>query len=219
MIIKNTKTNWSYILIVFIFAVIAGGVALLSQQIWLPEELAILKLPVMQKATAKPKPKPITLPTEINQNFLAQVNECFIPTAKIYGYTLRITSGFRDIDEQDVIYDLGRTEEGHIVSWSEPGKSIHNYGYAVDVVDRWRGYDINWERLAKIGEFCGLAQIDDAHFEYRGGLITDQFIAGAKPMALLTLPCDIMSERSKANQPLTLKDLQSCGAPNFWNSI
>jgi peptidoglycan L-alanyl-D-glutamate endopeptidase CwlK len=120
------------------------------------------------------------------------------------------------LEEQDVIYDSGRTENGHIVSWATPGKSIHNYGFAVDVVDRWRGYYINWKRLAKIGEFCGLEQVDDAHFEHRGGLATEQFSAGERPSPRL-LPCDIMSERAKANQSLTLADLQGCQAPDFLN--
>jgi len=142
------------------------------------------------------------------------LRKAVIPIAAVYGYTLRITDGFRSMDEQATIYDSGRTVDGHIVSWATPGKSLHNYGYAVDVVDRWRGYYINWIRLGKIGAYCGLQQADDAHFEYRDGLATDQFAAGMRP-SLLTLPCAIMDERAKANQKLTPQDLQECGAPSF----
>ena len=40
------------------------------------------------------------LPTAINPNFLTQVDDCFIPTAAVYGYTLRIVSGFRSMAQQ-----------------------------------------------------------------------------------------------------------------------
>jgi len=154
------------------------------------------------------------MPTEIHTNFLRQVEECFIPVASAYGYTLRITSGFRTVEEQEELYEQGRTVDGHIVSWAPSGKSIHNYGYAVDVVDRWRGYSINWKKLAKIGEYCRLAQVDDPHFEYRGGLTTEQFEAGMRPEPL-ELPCALMHERVVAGKPLTRKDLQNCSAPVF----
>ncbi len=203
MFIAKGKTNWLYILIVFILAIfVISGILFLNKE-WLPKELAAI--------TAE---EPVPLPTGINQNFLTQVNECFIPTAAVYGYTLRITSGFRSITDQEQTFSQGRTENGHIVTWSEPGKSLHNYGFAVDVVDRWRGYDIDWKKLGKIAAFCGLEQVDDPHFEYRAGLTTADFAAGMRPPPL-TLPCAIMDERAKSNQPLTLDDLKSCNAPKF----
>jgi hypothetical protein len=158
--------------------------------------------------------EPIPMPKEINTNFLNQVNECFIPATAAYGYTLRITSGFRSIAEQDQAFNQGRTENGHIVTWAESGKSLHNYGFAVDVVDRWRGYNINWKRLGKIGVFCGLEQVDDPHFEHRSGLATADFAVGMRPPPM-TIPCSVMGERAKAGQPLTLEDLRGCGAPSF----
>jgi len=160
---------------------------------------------------------PAPLPTDIDPNFLTQVNECFIPTAAVYGYTLRISDGFRTVAEQDQLYNQGRTVNGHIVTEAPGGRSIHNFGFAVDVVDRWREYDINWEKLAKIGAYCGLEPGDEgdiSHFEHRNGLTTADFAAGKRP-APLTLPCAIMDERAKAGQPLTLKDLQNCSAPKF----
>lgn len=203
MFVTKGKTNWSYILIIFISAiVVVGGILFLNQE-WLPRELAAA---IIQK--------PIPIPTAIDPNFLKQVNECFIPAAAVYGYTLRITSGFRSPTEQEQIFSQGRTEDGHIVTWSEPGKSLHNYGFAVDVVDRWRGYNIDWKKLGKIGAFCGLEQVDDPHFEYRNGLTTADFADGMRPPPL-KLPCAIMDERATTNQPLTLKDLKDCGAPNF----
>jgi len=159
----------------------------------------------------------VPLPTEINANFINQVDKCFIPVASLYNYTLRIASGFRSVEEQNEIYRQGRLVNGHIVTEAEGGKSIHNFGYAVDIVDRWREYDINFDKLGKIAQYCGLEQGDEgdlAHFELRHGLTTDQFKGGLRPL-LLTLPCGVMSERDDAGQKLTLKDLQNCGAPKF----
>jgi hypothetical protein len=158
--------------------------------------------------------EPVPLPTENDKNFITQVDSCFIPVAAIYGYTLRITSDFRSMAEQDELFNQGRTVDGHIVSWAPSGRSLHNFGFAVDVVDRWRGFNVNWKRLQKIGEYCGLEQADDPHFEHRKGLTTDQFLAGMRPPPL-TLPCEVMSERSTSTQPLALKDLKNCGAPSF----
>lgn len=83
-------------------------------------------------------------------------------------------------------------------------------------MDRWRGYNIDFNKLAKIAVYCGLEQVDPPHFEHRAGLTTDQFEAGMRPPPLI-LPCAIMDERAKANQKLTLKDLENnnCGLPKF----
>jgi peptidoglycan L-alanyl-D-glutamate endopeptidase CwlK len=163
------------------------------------------------------KSSTVPVPTGMNPNFLNQVNECFIPTAAVYGYTLRITSGFRSMTEQAQIYDDGRNGSGTIISEAPPGHSLHNYGYAVDIVDRWKGYDIDWTKLIAIANYCHLENGgpgDLPHFEYRGGLTTDDFAAGLRPPPL-TLPCPLMATRASENQPLTLADLKSCNAPDF----
>jgi hypothetical protein len=157
------------------------------------------------------------MPTAIDPNFITQVNECFIPVASLYGYDLRITSGFRNLAEQDQAYQQGRTVDGHIITEAPAGKSIHNYGFAVDVVDRQNGYDIDWAKLGKIGSYCGLEQGPDGdfpHFEHRGGLTTADFAAGLRPSPL-TLPCIIMDILAKTNKPLTLSGLKACGTPKF----
>lgn len=161
--------------------------------------------------------KPITLPTAMDPNFLTQINECFIPVAAAYGYDLRITAGFRSIAQQNQLYQEGRTINGHIITEASAGRSIHNYGFAVDVVDRYRGYNINWNRLINIGTYCGLESGgpgDLPHFEHRAGLTTADFAAGMRPSPL-TLSCAIMDERVAENKPLTLQDLKICNAPKF----
>ncbi len=159
----------------------------------------------------------VPMPTGMDPNFLEQVDECFIPTAAAYGYALRVTSGFRSMTEQAQVYDDGRDGSGTIVSEAPPGHSLHNYGYAVDIVDRWRGYDIDWTKLIAIGAYCHLengGSGDLPHFEYGGGLTTDDFAAGLRP-PLLALPCPLMATRAAESQPLTLADLKSCNAPDF----
>jgi len=167
------------------------------------------------RATYAVKAAPI--PTGLDPNFITQVDECFIPTAAVYGYTLRITSGFRSIAEQQQIYDQGRLEDGTVVTEAPPGHSLHNYGFAVDIVDRYKGYNIDWPQLIAIGAYCGLGNGgvgDYPHFEYRGGLDTDQFAAGMRP-APLSLPCPTMAARAASGTPLTAQDLNACGAPGF----
>lgn len=177
--------------------------------------MVIGKLSIFEIESATPTP-PIAVPPAIDRNFSDQVDQCFIPTAAVYGYTLRVSSGWRSLAEQGLIYQSGRIIDGHIVSEASAGRSIHNYGYAVDITDRWRGYNINWPRLVAIGAYCGLEHDDNdlPHFEYRGGLSTDDFILGRRP-APLTLPCPAMAERASASEALMLKDLRSCGAPDF----
>lgn len=209
MLFKAEKIDWRIGLVVFLFAAVFGLVFALQPRAKRDDLLAQIS-----GALSTPAPTPRPMPTEINANFLAQVTDCFIPVASVYGYTLRITSGFRSIGEQNQLYEQGRTVDGHIVSWASEGKSIHNYGFAVDVVDRWRGYNIDWKKIAKIGAYCGLAQVDDPHFEYRGGLSTEDFIEGKTPPPL-ALPCSIMGDRAGAGKPLTAEDLKKCGAPKF----
>lgn len=48
------------------------------------------------------------------------------------GIIIRVVQGFRTFEEQQAIYDQGRTKPGKIVTWSPPGSSYHNYGLAAD---------------------------------------------------------------------------------------
>jgi peptidoglycan LD-endopeptidase CwlK len=168
-------------------------------------------------SVSTPTPSPIPMPTEIDFNFLSQVEKCLIPVADAYGYDLRISSAFRSADEQDQLYQQGRTVDGHIVTDVEPGRSAHNYGLAVDVVDRWKNYDINWDQIGKMAAYCNLEQGDEGdqpHITHRKGLTMDDLRTGKRP-PLLLLPCAIMDERAASQKPLTLTDLKNCGAPKF----
>lgn len=200
------KNNQLYNLVLLLFTVSIGGIVLFLNPVLSDKGLASLGSYFVKDTTPAP--------VGIDLNFFKQVDECFFPIASLNGYTLRISSSFRTETDQDQLFSQGRTVNGHIVTWAEPGKSLHNYGFAIDVVDRWRGYDINWKKLAKIGIFCGLEQVDDPHFEHRAGLSTADFASGLRPVPL-TLPCAVMDERAEASQPLTAEDLKNCNVPKF----
>ena len=61
--------------------------------------------------------------------------------------TLRVTDGYRSIEEQDRIYAQGRTTPGKIVSNAKGGTSYHNYGLAIDVVIMEDG-KTRWEKVS-----------------------------------------------------------------------
>jgi len=46
---------------------------------------------------------------------------------------VRITQGLRSFEEQDLLYAKGRTKQGKKVTNAKGGRSIHNYGFAVDI--------------------------------------------------------------------------------------
>lgn len=45
---------------------------------------------------------------------------------------MRVTCGFRSVAEQNVLYSMGRTRPGKIVTNAQGGQSVHNYGLAMD---------------------------------------------------------------------------------------
>lgn len=62
--------------------------------------------------------------------------ENFITEAEnALGITIRITQGMRTFEEQQKLYDRGRTEPGKIVTKAKPGSSYHQYGLATDLVE------------------------------------------------------------------------------------
>ena len=96
----------------------------------------------------------------------------FLAKALNQGFNLRITSGKRTSEEQDKLYALGRTIPGKIVTNAQDGESNHTRGIAIDVVERNLGYNIDWEKLGRIGESVGLSWggrwttfVDRPHFE------------------------------------------------------
>jgi len=105
---------------------------------------------------------------------------------------LLITSTYRDIESQNVLYDQGRTTEGRIVTNAKGGESFHNYRCAIDIVPLvcgkpdWDGSHPIWQQIGELGEKAGLEWAgrwksfkEMAHFQYTNGLTLAQLKEGA----------------------------------------
>ena len=66
---------------------------------------------------------------KVRTDFQAFIEEC----ESVYNLTIRIVSAYRSMEEQERIYNQGRTTPGVIVTKSIPGSSYHNFGLAVDL--------------------------------------------------------------------------------------
>jgi peptidoglycan L-alanyl-D-glutamate endopeptidase CwlK len=90
------------------------------------------------------------------------------------GINVVITQDFRSIEEQDALYEKGRSKEGSIVTHAKGGESYHNFGLAIDFallsVDGqviWdMQYDGNGNARADWLEVVGIAK--DLGFEWGG---------------------------------------------------
>lgn len=61
----------------------------------------------------------VSLITEVEKGFPANI-------------AVRIVQGLRTIEEQDALYEQGRSKPGSIVTNAKGGSSYHNYGLAID---------------------------------------------------------------------------------------
>lgn len=101
------------------------------------------------------------------------------------GVQLRITAGLRTFDEQDALYDQGRSTSGKKVTNAKGGESYHNYGLAFDVVEIRGGQAVweteHWDAIGALGEECGFewggrwdSFPDRPHFQKTFGYTTAQ---------------------------------------------
>lgn len=83
---------------------------------------------------------------------------------KSTGKKLIVTEGYRSVEVQRARYRQGRTAPGKIITFSQPGSSIHNFGLAFDVcfsgddpyLDRDPKVIKLWERFGGLVEAIGL---------------------------------------------------------------
>jgi peptidoglycan L-alanyl-D-glutamate endopeptidase CwlK len=81
-----------------------------------------------------------------------------------------ITCTLRPLDEQQRLYDQGRTTPGHIVTNAKPGQSAHNYGLALDFVPmingkpEWTGKDPAWAHAIAMAEARGMESLAKSAF-------------------------------------------------------
>lgn len=97
------------------------------------------------------------------------------------GITIRVTQGLRTFEEQQKLYDQGRTEPGKIVTKAKPGSSYHQYGLAVDlveVIDNGVDWEYDMSKLVPFAEKYGIQWggnfpgtfKDHPHFEKHFGI-------------------------------------------------
>jgi peptidoglycan hydrolase-like protein with peptidoglycan-binding domain len=73
------------------------------------------------------------------------------------------SGGFRSFEQQQALYNQGRTTPGNIVTNAEAGESWHNYGLATDIVLNnangqpiWPDPSPFWQRLGEVAQENGL---------------------------------------------------------------
>nr|WP_245628158.1 M15 family metallopeptidase [Shouchella shacheensis] len=76
---------------------------------------------------------------------VAEKSEQLIERAAEIGIEVVITDGYRSEDEQDKLYEKGRSEEGNVVTNARGGESYHNYGLAIDYAIRNDEGNVIWD--------------------------------------------------------------------------
>ena len=78
------------------------------------------------------------------------------------GLTVEVVQGFRTAEEQDALYDQGRTKPGKKVTNAKRWQSNHNYGLAVDLCPfvegkpNWDAPFSVWQQIGRTSEGLGL---------------------------------------------------------------
>lgn len=124
-----------------------------------------------------------------------QKAEMLLEACRIEGIRLQVTSTYRDFEQQDALFAIGRTKPGKVVTSARGGDSFHNWRVAFDVVPIrdgravWgtKGADlVLWQRVGALGRILRLewggdwspAKRDFPHFQFTGGLSIADFKAG-----------------------------------------
>lgn len=110
-----------------------------------------------------------------------------------HGLFFNVTSTYRTIEDQDVLYKQGRENGGNIVTNAKGGQSYHNWRVAYDVVPILNGKNTYDEAVLRaIGYFgtqVGLEWGGDfktfpdlPHFQLSLGYATSDFASGLVPL-------------------------------------
>ncbi|QDP42048.1 M15 family metallopeptidase [Radiobacillus deserti] len=84
------------------------------------------------------------MPTELHPIVASNMQE-LITQAKDIGINILITDEWRSIEEQNALYEQGRSQDGSIVTNVEGGESYHNYGLAIDFAIELDNGDVIWD--------------------------------------------------------------------------
>jgi peptidoglycan LD-endopeptidase CwlK len=143
------------------------------------------------------------LPTELHPLVKERSNQ-LIQQSAAKGIVIVITDDFRSMEDQDALYEKGRSAEGSIVTHARGGESFHNFGLAIDFAIKtpsesviWdMQYDGNqngladWNEVVEIAKTLGFewggdwAQFKDyPHLEMNFGLTLADLQNGKRPDA------------------------------------
>jgi lysozyme family protein len=123
-----------------------------------------------------------TLDSRVQASAIQFINE----TEADLGIQLRVTDALRTVAEQDKLYKGGK------VTKVRGGRSYHNYGLAIDVVEIKNGKALysspNWKKIAAIGKRIGFewggdwkSFVDKPHFQMTFGLSTLELMKNKYP--------------------------------------
>ncbi|KLV24771.1 peptidase M15 [Niallia circulans] len=149
----------------------------------------------------QPDYRDVPMPVELNL-VVNEKKDILVKKAGDIGIRVVITEDFRSVEEQDRLYEQGRTSEGSIVTNAKGGQSYHNYGLAIDfalmdingVVIWDMKYDGNgngksdWSEVVEIAKSLGFqwggdwANFKDyPHLQMDFGLTIEELQKGKRP--------------------------------------
>lgn len=84
------------------------------------------------------------LPTELHPIVKERSNQ-LIQQSAAKGIVVLITDDFRSAEDQDRLFEQGRTAEGNIVTHARGGESFHNFGLAIDFAIKTPSENVIWD--------------------------------------------------------------------------
>ncbi|RCW73131.1 M15 family metallopeptidase [Saliterribacillus persicus] len=84
------------------------------------------------------------LPTNLHPR-VEEASNALIADAAEIGIDITITDGYRSHQEQESLYEQGRSTEGSIVTNARGGDSYHNYGLAIDFALQPSANEVIWD--------------------------------------------------------------------------
>lgn len=121
-------------LVAFVFIIAGIGIVIFSFASLFQDRLPVNEL------VKKDEPMPTSLHPQVEE-----AKEKLIVRAKEKGIPIVITDGHRSAEEQNRLYEQGRSKEGNIVTHVKGGESYHNYGLAVDFALKLNNGDVVWD--------------------------------------------------------------------------
>lgn len=86
----------------------------------------------------------VSFPTDLHPILKERSNQLIQQSAK-KGIVIVITDGFRSAEDQNRLYEKGRTTDGNIVTNAKGGESYHNFGLAIDFALKTPAENVVWD--------------------------------------------------------------------------